>query len=165
MGLLCQYFGQCLFLTLHHPCLHATSVVLKLLPRVALPQVSAATAPQERGKPLTMKSGEDRLPASTALRVLGQGWKLMVVVAQGVLLVPVHATLRTPCSNTSGFRWPPRPDLQGTTKSTPPQPSSGLEVRTEDHLHGFSMPASAQIAPSHLQRAARLGHGQSLKRR
>lgn len=112
-----------------------------------------------------MKSGEDRLPTSTALRVLGQGSKLMVVVAQGVLLVPVHAMLRTPYSNTSRFRWPLRPDLQGTTKSTPPQPSCGLEVRTEDHLHGFSMLASAQIAPSLLHRAARLGHSQSLKRR
>lgn len=165
MGLLCQHFGRRLFLTLDHPCLHATSVVLKLLPQLALPQVSAATAPQERGKPLTMKSGEDQLPASTALRVLRQGSKLMVVVAQGVLLVPVHATLRAPSSNTSGFRCPLRPDLQGTTKSTPPQPSGGFGVRTEDHLHGFSMPASAQIAPSHLQRAARLGHSHSLKRR
>lgn len=119
MDLLHQHFGRRVFLTLDRPCLRAiTSVFLKLLPRLALPQVSAATAPQERGKPLPVKSGEARLPASATLRVLGWGSKLMAVVAQGVLLVPSHATLRAPCGDAGGFRWPPRPDHNQVHTST-----------------------------------------------
>lgn len=52
----------------------------------------------------------------------------MAVVAEGMLLVPFHATLCTPCGDASGFRWPPIPDPRGTTESMPSEPSGGSGV-------------------------------------
>lgn len=91
MDLLHQHYGWHVFLTLDCPCLPTTSVVPKLLPRLALPQVSAAAAPQERGKPVPVRSGEDQFPASTTLQVLGPGSKLTVVVP-----VPIHMCFACP---------------------------------------------------------------------
>lgn len=128
-------------------------------PRIASPQISAAPAPQERGRPSPTRWGEAQLPSEYDPWGAGAGIKADGCAGHAARPLSRHAP--------HALRRCRRVHVATSTRRAQPSPhhhkpvvGSGSGLKTTYMV--FSMPASVQAAPSHLQRAAPWGYGKSL---